>query len=90
MFSIFHPDAAEDDVRKSNGRQSQNSDKRNHSSLSMDDAFLNSNLHFHDFHNASRTCECGKSILDYWNDDDRSVCPVVCDSLCDLLPVLAD
>jgi|GEM_PF-2092743 len=91
MLSIFRSDDAIDN----GSRQSPYLERRteavmDQSALPMDEAFLRRNLHFHEFHNQSRTCECGLSIMDYWQDANKSVCPTVCDGLCDLLPMLAD
>jgi hypothetical protein len=90
MFSIYRSDTDEHDLRPSHDLELGTRAMKDQSSLSMDEAFLQRNLHFHEFHNANRTCECGLSIVDYWGDADKNVCPVVCDGLCDLLPMFAD
>ncbi len=90
MLSIFRSDAVEHELQESHTPELGTRAMRDQASLSLDEAFLKRNLHFHEFHNADRACECGLSITDYWNDTNKSVCPIVCDGLCDLLPLLAD
>ncbi len=91
MLSIFRSDdAVENDSPESLYSETGTRAMKDQSNLPMDEAFLIRNLHFHEFHNSSRTCECGLSIVDYWGDANKSVCATVCDGLCDLLPMLAD
>ncbi len=90
MLSILYSETVDSDLQESLYSEPAADEMKDQSSLSMDDTFMKKNLYFHDFQNPSRTCECGLSILEYWDEPNKSVCPVVCDGLCDLLPMLPD